>query len=72
MKHSQESTPPALPVQLVSPARAAEMLAISERKLWDLSKHGRIRHLRIDRGVKYDVADLAAWVEERKEGGAKP
>jgi excisionase family DNA binding protein len=55
----------------VSTARAAQILAISQRKLWELSNSGEIRHLRIGRGVRYDMADLAAWVEERKEGGGE-
>jgi len=66
---SPRSASAATSIQLVNRTRAAELLAISERKLWELSNRGEIRHLRIGRAVRYDVADLVTWIEERKEGG---
>lgn len=71
-KQHPDSSSVVPPIQLVSAARAAQILAISPRKLWEMSNTGEIRHLRIGRGVRYDVADLTAWIEARKEGGGKP
>lgn len=62
-----ESTP-----ILVDAKRAAAMLSISPRKLWELTNCGAIERVRIDRAVRYRVADLEAWVAagcpSRKEG----
>jgi excisionase family DNA binding protein len=49
---------------------AAEELAISERKLWDLTKGGEIPCIRIGRSVRYARADLIAWINTKKQGGA--
>ena len=68
-KQTREASPVIPSIQLVSAARAAQILAISPRKLWELSNCEKIRHLRIGRGVRYDVADLTAWIEALKEGG---
>ena len=51
---------------LLKPGEAARALAISPRKLWDLTKRGQIPHVRIGRSVRYATADLQAWVETRK------
>jgi excisionase family DNA binding protein len=58
---------------LVSPARllltaaeAAEALAISERNLWGLTDRGEIPVVRLGRCVRYDPADLRAFIEARK------
>ncbi len=52
--------------QLLKPAEAARSLAISERKLWGLTKCGEIPCVRIGRSVRYDPRDLASWIEARK------
>ena len=54
---------------------AAAVLAISPRKLWQLTKDSMIPCVRIGRSVRYDPRDLAAYVERAKsapgtEGGA--
>jgi excisionase family DNA binding protein len=51
---------------LLKPGEAARALAISPRKLWDLTKRGQIPHLRIGRSVRYATADLQAWVDSQK------
>jgi excisionase family DNA binding protein len=47
---------------------AAAALAISERKLWDLTNRNLIPHVRIGRAVRYSPADLLAWIEAQKSG----
>jgi hypothetical protein len=39
---------------------------VSERKLWSLTKSGEIPCVRIDRAVRYDPADLRAWIAKKK------
>ena len=48
--------------------RAAKALAISERKLWSLTNIGDVPSVKIDRAVRYDPADLAAFITARKTG----
>lgn len=48
---------------------AAEMLSISERKLWSLTASGEIPHIRIGRSVRYPVDELRKWILERMKGG---
>lgn len=48
---------------LLRPAEAAKALGVSPRTLWGLA----IPRVRIGaRGVRYDVADLRAWIEKNK------
>jgi excisionase family DNA binding protein len=54
------------PVLLLKAADAARALAISERKLWDLTKCGEIPTVRIGRSVRYAPADLENWIITRK------
>lgn len=42
---------------------AARMLAISERKLWQLTKDGDIQVVNFGRSVRYRVDDLVAWID---------
>jgi excisionase family DNA binding protein len=51
---------------LLTPKHAAELLAISPRKLWSLTASGDVPCVRIGRSVRYDVADLAEFVETLK------
>ena len=48
------------------PREAAEWLKISERSLWSLTQRGELAAVRIGRSVRYDLADLIAFVEARK------
>lgn len=55
---------------LVNERDAARILAISERKLWELRMQGLIPHLRIGRAVRYDPEDLKSWINEQKRATA--
>lgn len=52
--------------RLVKCRQAAAYLGICERKLWELEKDGRIRSVRIDRAVRFDLADLDAFIHRAK------
>jgi excisionase family DNA binding protein len=54
------------PYILVRPREAARLLAISERKLWDLTNRNQIPCVRIGRSVRYSPLDLQAWTEAQK------
>lgn len=61
---------PDLP-NLLTPKEAAASLAISERTLWQLTSEGRIAAIRFGRAVRYDPADLRAFIAARRcVGGA--
>ena len=55
---------------LVTVREAAKLLAISERKLWELTAGGQIPVVRIGRAVRYLPADLHAWALSQRQGGA--
>jgi excisionase family DNA binding protein len=61
------STPEPL---LLRPAEAARYLAISPRKLWELTNAREVPALRIGRALRYPTEDLRAWVAERR--GRRP
>jgi excisionase family DNA binding protein len=65
---SQEA---AVPVErlLVKPREAAVMLAISARKLWELTNIGEIPVVRIGRSLRYSRADLEGWVASSRSRG---
>lgn len=52
--------------RLIKCRQAAAYLGICERKLWELEKDGRIRSVRIDRAVRFDMADLDAFIQQAK------
>jgi excisionase family DNA binding protein len=54
------------PDLLMRPRDAARALAISERKLWDLTMRNLIPCVRIGRAVRYSPLDLQAWIEAQK------
>jgi Helix-turn-helix domain len=51
---------------LLRPDDAAKALAISERKLRYLTAAGELPCVRLDRAVRYDVADLRCFIELKK------
>ena len=55
---------------LVDSKRAAELLRISPRKLWDLTfkELPGIPHVRFGRSVRYSVDDLKVWIETQRKG----
>ena len=52
--------------RLVKVKAAADYLAISERKLWDLSQNGIIPVVRLGRAIRYDLTDLDDFIEKMK------
>lgn len=62
---ANESKPP---VMLLTPAQAAETLAISPRKLWGMTASGEIPHVRLGRCVRYPIDDLQEWINRQKHG----
>ncbi len=57
--------------RLLVPSRdAAQMLAVSERTLWQLRQKGEIPFLRIGKLVRYPVADLEDWIARNRKRGS--
>jgi excisionase family DNA binding protein len=56
---------------LLARPEAARALAIGQRKLWELTNRGLIPVVRIGRSVRYDVRDLATFIDRAKEGGGR-
>ena len=55
---------------LLTPRQAAQMLAVSERKLWSLTHVEKaIPFVKCGRLTRYAMADLQAWVNARRQGG---
>ena len=52
--------------------QAAKALAISERKLWDLTNEGAIPCIRIGRAVRYDPGDIRTWIDAQKNRARPP
>jgi excisionase family DNA binding protein len=57
---------PNVPKLLLTEAEAAERLTVSRRTLWGLRAAGAIPSVRIGKLVRYDPADLAAYIERQK------
>lgn len=52
--------------RLLRPQEAAKKLAISERTLWKLTKDKELPVVRIGRNVRYDPADLQAFIDQKR------
>jgi len=50
---------------LLRPAEAARFLAISPRKLWELTNCREVPAIRIGRSLRYPTEELRAWVAGR-------
>jgi len=62
------NTSPPIGRLLLSVREAAKMLAISERTLWSITApRGPLPCVRIGRSVRYDLRDLQAFINSRKE-----
>ena len=57
-----------LPALLLKEKQAAQVLALSERKLWDLADDGEIPVVWIDGCKRYRMSDLEDWVAGRPTG----
>ena len=55
--------------RLLTTRQAAAYLAISERKLWSLTKENRLQAVKIGRCIRYDISDLDSFIAAAK--GAK-
>ena len=56
---------------LLTPREAAKALSVCERTLFGLTKEGELPTVRIGRAVRYDLADLRAWIEKAKKSETK-
>lgn len=61
--------PTGTPRLLLTPREAAAALSVCEKTLWSLARRGELPAVRIGRAVRYDVADLQAFINGRKGGG---
>ena len=52
---------------LLTPREAAKVLSVCERTLFSLNKAGQLRPIKIGRSVRYDIADIKAWIERAKK-----
>lgn len=63
------------PAQAANPAEplllrareAAKCLQTSERTLWELTKQGQIKCVRLGKSVRYDRRDLLAWIDRCRQ-----
>jgi len=55
---------------LLNRREAAKALAISERKLWDLTARGDLPQIRIDKCVRYELTAIQSFIERQRQGGA--
>lgn len=57
-------------VKLESPLltlrQAAKFLGLSDRAVWALANRGELVRVQIGRSVRYDIADLKAFIEQQK------
>jgi predicted DNA-binding transcriptional regulator AlpA len=56
-------------VILVDSREAARRLAISPRKLWQLTKDRAVPSVKIGKCVRYRVVDLESWTQRQVELG---
>ena len=54
------------PPILLKASEASRLLALSPRKLWELTNRKEIPSVRIGRSLRYDRRDLMAWIEGLK------
>jgi predicted DNA-binding transcriptional regulator AlpA len=58
---------------LLAPRQAAQALSICEKTLWSLTApRGSIPAVRIGRAVRYDLADLQAFIDASKKREVTP
>lgn len=60
---SLPNTPGAMPPMLIDVRAACQTLAVGRRKLWSLTICNAIPSRRIGRSVRYDPAELRAWIQ---------
>jgi excisionase family DNA binding protein len=55
---------------LLTYRQAAKVLGVTERTIWTLVDRGALPVVRFGRSVRIDPADLRAFIERAKHGGA--
>ena len=64
--------PPAVEPMLWTARQTAEVLNVSERTLFTLTKAGKSPAVAIgERGIRYDPRDVRDWIEAAKRGRKK-
>lgn len=63
---NERETPPALP-GLLTIGQTAEALAVCERTVWLMTRRGDLPAVKIGRAVRYDPADVRAFIERQKQ-----
>ena len=56
--------------ELLNVKQTAKILAISPRKLWEITNRKDIPHVRIDRCVRYREEDIDAYVTRKRVTGS--
>ena len=56
--------------RLLTAEEVADLLAVPEGWVRERTRAGQLPHVRIGRYRRYDRADVLAWVEAQKAGGA--
>lgn len=56
---------------LLTVRETAAMLALSERKLWELTNREGLPSIRIGRLVRYSLTDVEDWVRRQNKAGSK-
>jgi excisionase family DNA binding protein len=51
-------------------AEVAELLSVPEAWVREHARQGHLPHVKVGRYVRFDRADVLAWIEEQKAGGA--
>lgn len=57
---------PSIEPMLLTARQAARSLNLSERTLYSITKRGDLPAVRVGRTVRYDPADLRAWIASAK------
>ena len=56
---------------LLRPREAAQILAVSERKLWAMTyeEFPGIPYVKMGRSIRYPLPELLAWIKTKQMGG---
>ena len=60
-----------LPTLLLKPKQAAQVLALGERTLWQLTEDGEVPAVYVGKAKRYRLADLLEWVNRLPTGKAE-
>ena len=58
-----------IPPMLLTLRQTAELLGLSERTVWTLQKREGLRSVKIGKSLRFDPADIRAWIDARKQSG---